>query len=166
MRLAIPFLVVLLLLNWSACTIPAPKQLGEPAETTPGEVSFEFAAPNDAAILVPVKINGQGPYKFVLDTGATFTCVDQKLVNRLNLPEWRGVGFGVITPTEGNVKLVTMNMFEVGQAKATDLKACTIDLLQMQKAGLDVNGLVGLNFLKSFQLTIDFKKKVLRLEKP
>ena len=72
----------------------------------------------------------------------------------------------MITPTEGNVKLVTGNMFEVGQTKATDLKASTIDLQQMQKAGLEVNGLVGLNFLKSFQLTIDFQKKVLHLEKP
>jgi predicted aspartyl protease len=166
MRLTIPFLVALLLINWTGCAITAPKQFGEPAETTPGEVSFELAAPNDAAILVPVKINGQGPYKFVLDTGATFTCIDQKLVDQLKLPESHGFGIGVITPIEGNVNLVTVDLFEVGQTKATDLKACTIDLQQMQKAGLQINGLVGLNFLKSFQLIIDFKKKILRLEKP
>src|SRR6266550_1398961 len=111
MRLATPFLVALLLLNWSGCAISAAKQLGEP-ETTPGEVSFELAAPNDAAILVPVKINGEGPYKFVLDTGATFTCIDQKLVDRLKLPEWRGqIGVGVIVPKEGNVKLVKLDTF-------------------------------------------------------
>ena len=165
MRLASLSLLTLLFLNWSGCAVTVPRQVGEPAETMPGEVSFELAAPNDAAILVPVKINGQGPYKFVLDTGATFTCIDQKLVDRLKLPELRGFGIGVITPTEGNIKLVTVNTFEVGEAKATNLNACAIDLQQMQTAGLEVNGLVGLNFLKSFQVTIDFRRKVLRLEK-
>src|SRR6266536_5384534 len=100
----------LLLLALSACTLPASKDFGTPASTVPGEVPFELAPPNDAAIIVPVKINGHGPFKFVLDTGATFTCIDQKLVSELKLPDWRGqFGVGVITPTEGNVKLVIVN---------------------------------------------------------
>ena len=87
MRCAILLFLVTLLASWSGCVIPAPKDVGIPAETAPGEVNFELAAPNDAAIIVPVKINGKGPYKFVLDTGATFTCIDQKLVDELKLPE-------------------------------------------------------------------------------
>ena len=166
MRFAAFLFVVLLLFASFSCAIPGTKDFGAPAETSPGEVHFELAAPNDAAILVPVKINGQGPYTFVLDTGATFTCIDQELVNQLKLPEWHGLGVGVVAPTEGNVKLVTVNTLEVGNAKATDLKACTIDLRQMQTFGLEAHGLVGLNFLKSFRLSIDFKKKLLRLEKP
>ncbi len=164
---AISFLCALALLACFACTMPASPDFGGPAETSPGEVHFDLAPPNDAAILVPVKINGHGPYKFVLDTGATFTCIDQKLVSELKLPDWRGqFGVGVITPTEGNVKLVIVNTLEVGNVKATDLKACTIDFRQMQTSGLNVDGLVGLNFLKSFRMIIDFKKKILRLEKP
>ena len=148
---------------FTACTIPS--QIGEPAQTSPGEVRFEMAPPNDAAILVPVKINGKGPYKFVLDTGATFTCVDTKLVDELKLPDYRGFGVAVITPGEGSVKLVSIDSLEVGQAKATKLQACTIDLQQMQKMGLDAKGLVGLNFLKSYRMSIDFDKRVLKLEK-
>jgi len=148
----------------TACTLP--NQIGAPAETSPGEVRFELASPNDAAIIVPVKINGRGPYKFVLDTGATFTCIDAKLVTELKLPEWRGTFGAVITPGEGNVRLVSVDSLEVGQAKATKLQACTIDLQQMQKQGLEVKGLVGLNLLKSYRMSIDFEKKVLRLDKP
>ncbi len=167
MRCATFLLCSLLSLVSLACTMPASPDFGGPAETSPGEVYFDLAPPNDAAILVPVKINGHGPYKFVLDTGATFTCIDQKLVSELKLPNWRGqFGVGVITPTEGNVKLVTVNTLEVGNVKATDLKACSIDFRQMQTSGLNVDGLVGLNFLKSFRMIIDFKKKILRLEKP
>src|SRR5438093_13711500 len=166
MRCAILLFLVTLLASWSGCVIPAPKDVGIPAETAPGEVSFELAPPNDAAIIVPVKINGRGPFKFVLDTGATFTCIDQKLVDQLKLPEWRGqFGAGVLAPTEGAVKLVSIDTFEVGNTKATDMKACAIEFSRLQTGGLDVRGLVGLNFLKSFQVKIDFKKKVLHLDK-
>src|SRR6266571_4155151 len=166
MRCAILLFLVLLLASWSACVIPASKDFGGAAETAPGEVNFELAPPNDAAIIVPVKINGHGPYKFVLDTGATFTCIDQKLVDELKLPEWRGqLGVGVIMPTEGNIKLVDIDSLEVGNVKAKELKACAIEFSRLQTGGLDARGLVGLNFLKSFRVKIDFKKKVLHLDK-
>lgn len=156
---------ILLLLIATACTIPGSKDFGAPASTTPGEVPFELAPPNDAAILVAVKINGRGPYKFVLDTGATFTCIDQKLVDELKLPEWRGQ-FGVgVMPVQGAVKLVELDTFEVGNVKATEMKAVAIEFSRLQTGGLDARGLVGLNFLKSFQMNIDFKKKILRLDK-
>jgi predicted aspartyl protease len=162
-------LIVVVLFVWffsafPGCTIPS--QVGEPSETSPGEVRFELAPPNDAAIIVPVKINGKGPYKFVLDTGATFTCVDAKLIEELKLPDWKGqFGVAVITPGEGSVRLVSVDSLEVGEAKATKLQACSIDLQQMQRMGLDVKGLVGLNFLKSYRVSIDFEKRTLRLDK-
>src|SRR5881396_405911 len=155
MRCAILLFLVTLLASWSGCVIPAPKDVGVPAETAPGQVNFELAPPNDAAIIVPVKINGKGPYKFVLDTGATFTCIDTKLVEELKLPEWKGqFGVAIITPGEGNVRLVSIETLEVGNAKASKLQACTIDLQQMNKMGLEVHGLVGLNFLKSYRMSI------------
>ena len=152
------------LLSLTACALP--NQTGAPVESSPGEVRFELAPPNDAAIIVPVKINGKGPYRFVLDTGATFTCIDNKLVEELKLPEWHGQFGTVIAPMEGNVRLVNLDSLEVGNAKAAKLQACTVDLKQMQTQGLDVKGLVGLNFLKSYRMSIDFEKKILRLEKP
>jgi predicted aspartyl protease len=166
-RFVLVILGTLISIVWSACTIPASKDFGMPVSTTPGEVPFELAAPNDAAIIVPVKINGRGPFKFVLDTGATFTCIDQKLVDELKLPEWRGqFGVGVLMPTEGGVKLVSIDTFEVGNVKATEMKACAIEFSRLQTGGLDARGLVGLNFLKSFRVNIDFKKRVLSLNKP
>ena len=165
-RTLINLFCALTLIIWAACTIPAPRDFGMPSSTTPGVVPFELAAPNDAAIIVPVKVNGHGPFKFVLDTGATFTCIDQKLVDQLKLTEWRGqFGVGVLAPTEGAVKLVSIDTFEVGNTKATDLKGCAIEFSRLQTGGLEARGLVGLNFLKSFHVSIDFEKKILRLDK-
>src|SRR5437879_3817438 len=167
MRCTVLLFLVVLLVSWSGCVIPAPKDFGVPAEIAPGEVPFKLAPPNDAAIIVPVKINGHGPYDFVLDTGATFTCIDQKLVDELKLPESRGqFGVGVLTPTDGAVKLVNIDTFEVGNVRATELKACAIEFSRLQTDRLDAHGLVGLNFLKSFRMTVDFKKRVLHLDRP
>lgn len=149
----------------SGCTLPGVSDWGSPSETKSGDIRFTLAPPNGAAILVPVKINGQGPYTFVLDTGATFTCIDQKLVDQLKLPEASGhVGIGVIV-IEGASKLVDVKSIEVGNATATELKACVIDFQRFQTAGLNAHGLVGLNFLKSYRVTIDFTNNMITLEK-
>jgi predicted aspartyl protease len=141
---------------------------GSPSETAPGEVSFKLAGPNEAALIVPVKINGKGPYDFVLDTGATFTCIDRPLADELKLPDWSGpLGSVVITGGEGQMGFVKIDMLEVGDtAKASELVACKLDLSRMQPPGFGIKGLVGLNFLKSYRVTIDFERKSLRLDKP
>jgi len=36
--------------------------------------------------MAPVKINGQGPYRFLVDTGATRSAIAQRLVQLLQLP--------------------------------------------------------------------------------
>jgi hypothetical protein len=36
-------------------------------------------------VLVPITISGQGPFDFVLDTGASFSLIDQSLATRLGL---------------------------------------------------------------------------------
>jgi predicted aspartyl protease len=36
-------------------------------------------------LLIPVTVNGQGPFLFVLDTGATRTMLDRGLADRLQL---------------------------------------------------------------------------------
>jgi hypothetical protein len=64
------------------------------------------------------------------------------------------------------MKLLKVDTLEVGDAKASGLTACAVDLSRIAPPGLGIKGLVGLNFLKSYRVTIDFEKKSLRLEKP
>ena len=168
MRTSVRALLVFLLLAQSfGCELPSTGEVGAPADAAPGTVAFKMAGPNDAAIIVSVKINGRGPYDFVLDTGATFTCVDDALADELKLPEWKG-GFGtvVVGPAGGAMKLLKIDTLEVGDAKASGLVACSLDLDRIAPPGLGIHGLVGLNFLKPYRVTIDFEKKSLRLEKP
>ena len=162
------FSILLLTLLALGCGMPSGVSPGSPSETAPGEVSFKLAGANEAAMIVSVKINGKGPYDFVLDTGATFTCVDQKLAEELTLRDWSGpLGTVVITGGEGEMGFVKIDVLEVGDTvKASDLVACKLDLGRMQPPGFGIKGLVGLNFLKSYRVTIDFERKLLRLDKP
>lgn len=135
------------------------------ADVKPGEIAFRLAEPNDTAIIVPVTIDGKGPYDFVLDTGATLTCVGDSLASELALPEPRGVfGRGATIGGSGNMRLVQIESLRIGETEATNVMACAIDLSNIRQLGLDVRGLLGLNVLKNFRVTLDFERKVMRLE--
>lgn len=130
-------------------------------------VSFELAGAGGAAVVVPVYLNGGGPHAFVVDTGATFTCIHEPLADSLDLPEQTGgVGFGAGIGGSGRVRLVRVDSLRVGATSAFDLTACAIPLGELQQAGLDAEGLLGLNFLKSFRVTFDFETNTMHLDRP
>ena len=142
----------------------APARTEAPADSAAGEVAFELAGPGGAALVVPVHLNGRGPFDFVLDTGATFTCVDERLAGELGLPPARGVvGVGAGVGGTGQMRLVAVDSVRVGAARARELTACALDLRHIGSVGLEVDGLLGLNFLRSFHVTLDFEREVLLL---
>ena len=159
--------VIILALALAACMDTGPSRVEVPADSAAGEVSFELAGPNGTALMVPVRINGQGPYDFVLDTGATVTCVDARLANELALPEVRGViGTGAGIGGQGQLRLVQLDSLHVGTVSAHDMEACVVDLQNLEGLGLEVHGLVGLNMLREFRVTLDFTRNILTLAKP
>jgi predicted aspartyl protease len=148
----------------AACDDAAPRFVRAPADSAAGEIRFRLAGFNDAALLVPVHINGAGPFDFVLDTGATLTCVDAALLDRLGIePDAGRLGRGMDVTSPGSVQLLRIDSLRVGDALAADLGGCVLDLAHIQDAGLDVHGLLGLNFLKEFRVVLDFEREVLLL---
>ncbi len=91
------------------------------------------------------------------------TCCAEELKH----PKWSGsLGSIVMSGGEGQIGFVEIDKLEVGDtASATDLVSCKLDLSRMQPPGFSMKGLLGLNFLKSYRMTIDFERNSLRLEK-
>jgi predicted aspartyl protease len=148
----------------AACQ-PAPSRIAMPADSAAGEVAFDLAGPADAALVVPVHVNGEGPFDFILDTGATITCVADSTAVRLGLqerPMSGGVGVGV--GGTGRLRLATVDSVRLGEARAYDLPVCLVDLSQTRVLGTEVHGLLGLNFLKPYRVTLDFERRVVRLQ--
>jgi len=157
---------MLLLLAVAGCETGAPGAVRLPADAEAGEVDFRMAGPGGAALMVPVYVNGEGPLDFVLDTGATFTCVSEQTAERLALPERHATGVGVGVGGTGRLRLVQIDSLRLGGAVAADLPACRLDLSHAEALGIGLDGLLGLNFLSNFLLTVDFEREVVRLEPP
>ena len=155
--------VALLFLVLTACDFTGAVRTDAPADSAAGEVEFKLTGPNEAALVVPVSINGRAPVDFVLDTGATLTCIDVSLARVLNLSDEGPIGgVGIGAMTVGRIETVRIDTLRLGHAVAYDLPACRLDLAPLREA-FGAQGLLGLNFLKEFDVALDFERRVLRL---
>ncbi len=165
-RLATFFLVALAAPALGACGVGGPSRVTTPADSAAGEIAFDLVGPGEAALVVPVEINGEGPFQFILDTGATLTCVADSTAARLDLPERPSAGVGVGVGGTGRLRLARVDSLRIGEARAYDLPVCLIDLAHAGIIGAPIDGLVGLNVLKEFRVSLDFERRVLRLDDP
>lgn len=141
-----------------------PTRTEAPADSAAGETAFELVGAGGAALVVPVHVNGEGPFNFVLDTGATLTCVEDDVAEQLGLQEASGVsGIGAGVAGTGRMRLVEIDSLRVGDARATGLNACALDLQHTSVIGIEIDGLLGLNFLRAFRMTLDFQREILLL---
>lgn len=145
----------------------APDRVDVTADTIATGAPLELVGPGDAAVTVQVHVNGRGPYRFIVDTGATMTCLDRGLADRLQLEEPAGqLGMGMgIGQEPGSLRLLRIDSLTVGEATATGLTGCALDLARFEQIGIEVDGLLGLNFLQEFRVTLDFPAGRLRLER-
>ena len=141
-----------------------PPRVQAPVDSAAGEVPFRLVGPGGAAILVRAVLNGRDSVDLIVDTGATLTCVDDRFARELQLPEQRGVvGTGIGVGGSGRVRLVRVDSLRVGAATARNLSVCSLDLAAVERVSPGVRGLLGLNFLRSFRVTFDFRREVMLL---
>lgn len=133
-----------------------------PPDSASGEIPFT----GTAAMLVPVHINGEGPLQFALDTGSTLTCVDHRVAERLQLPERperRGVTAGAAGI--GHIRVVMLDSLRVGGVGMHEVSACVVELGHARRVGVEIDGLLGLNFLRAYHVGIDFDRGILSLRR-
>lgn len=104
---------------------------------------------------VPVKVIEQGPFDFLIDTGAQNTVLSTSLAARLSLaPEGRARLIGV-AGTE-MVDTVEIDQIDLGSRSYYSLLA---PLLEHGNIGAD--GILGLDSLQGQRVLIDFRKKLI-----
>jgi hypothetical protein len=81
------------------------------------------------------------------------------------LPDVPGtISLGAGVGETGRFELARIDTFRVGGAVATELPACVLDLTRFRQIGVDIHGLVGLNLLKQFRVSLDFDRRTLTLQ--
>jgi len=122
--------------------------------TSSNTVPFQLL---DNRMFVDVMIDGQGPFKFVFDTGGN-NCLTPEVAKKLNLPmksieDATGAG-------EKSVKAwkVQTTTFQIGALKLSSQEFMVLDFSQIKKA-FDLpafDGIFGYEFLQKFSARIDF----------
>jgi predicted aspartyl protease len=110
------------------------------------------------AVVVPVTINGQGPFSFLLDTGSNRSAVSSDLASRLGLPVVAKTIMVTSTGTEPQL-VVAFDRMAVGSVETAGLLASLIPAGQLKSAIPGVDGIVGQDFLSASDYTLDYQKK-------
>lgn len=113
--------------------------------------------------LVPVTINGKGPYTFALDTGASQSLVDAAVAKELGVAK-SGDSHPVAGITEvTNVRTIKVASWSVGSVRLPPTSVVAANL-PFGNADHGVQGLLGSDMLSAFDIvTIDYEHEVLRL---
>jgi predicted aspartyl protease len=155
------------------CTVAGASAVSAPGDSTladePGpravkSVPFTLAKPGKPLILLETMVNGKGPYRFVLDTGASLTMISAELAKKLELKQdktQKAVGAGGSL----EVHFGTLKSLAVGATQLESLKVGIMDLTSISKAiETDIDGIVGYNFLKNFRVSIDYPRQTVSFE--
>jgi predicted aspartyl protease len=128
------------------------------AQSEPLDFSF---VEGTALVVVPVRINGQGPYKFLLDTGATNTILSTAVADKLKLKKDRDQ---TLRSAGGNVPATIrgIDRLHIGKTllEKVEIVVANFDLLQ----SLRVDGILGGDYLRRFRVAIDYEKQIVEIE--
>jgi predicted aspartyl protease len=107
---------------------------------------------------VPVMIEGQGPFRFMIDTGAQATVVTRALRDRLALPSLgRATLVGMAATVQ--VELVRLNGLEFA-ARVFDALHAPI----LEEAHIGADGILGLDSLQDLRVLVDFRNQTIAVD--
>lgn len=136
-----------------------------PAEAEGRDVPLEVVEGRGGAVLAfaPVLIEDEGPFLFALDTGASQSVVDRRIVGELGLDVVGSAG--PITGVTGQVEaeLVRVDEWRIGDVELDPARITTVELPDPRgREGLQ--GLLGSDVLSNFgAIAVDYESEKLVL---
>jgi hypothetical protein len=145
----------------------------------PGSPQPEAAKPEPALLTLPFElasnkiymqtdVNGEGPYPFVLDTGAPFSVLDWDLADSLKIRVFHtgdvgGAGLGTVKlGTATGVRIAVDGL----RYQPRRMEVIPLNETLSPAEGRDVMGLIGDDVLERFVTEFDFAGREVRLYKP
>ncbi len=114
------------------------------------------------SLVVQVLLNGSVDAHLIVDTGATMTVLSYDLGIELGLLSGSDVSLNTVNTAGGSVQvnMTHVGTIQVGSAKATHVAVAIHDLPGSISG---VSGLLGMSFLRQFEVTLDAEQGFLRL---
>lgn len=143
-----------------AAAVPTIAQEAEPTTPLEPAASEIVASETDRynRMTVPVTIEGQGPFRFMIDTGAQATVVTRALRDRLGLPS---LGHATL------VGMAARKQVEVVRVNGLEFAARVFDAIHapmLEEAHIGADGILGLDSLQDLRVLIDFRKQSIAVD--
>ncbi|MFL6727701.1 MAG: retroviral-like aspartic protease family protein [Sphingomicrobium sp.] len=107
---------------------------------------------------VEVRINGRGPYRFLVDSGADTSAVGLRIARELQLPIGTEAVLHGMTAT-AVVDRVLVNEMSLGQSSIRNL-----EVPALREDDLGGEGMIGIDALAGQRLMMDFERRIIRAE--
>ncbi len=112
----------------------------------------------ETRLAVEVRVNGRGPYRFVVDSGADTSVVGLRIARDLQLPLGRPVILNATT-ARSVVDRVKVHELLVGSSAFRNL-----ELPALSEHDLGGAGMIGIDALVNQRLMMDFEKQLIKVE--
>ena len=145
-------LAALLALSLATAASAQPDQIEDVIGDAPSDEAT-LTADRHKRMTVPVTIAGEGPYRFLIDTGAQATVVTHRLVEDLSLRR-SGTATLVAMGSSRQVETVELDDLEFANRSVSGLIS---PLLHTSNIGAD--GILGLDSLQDTRVLIDFRER-------
>ena len=143
------------LLSLSATQAPPADKV---APGVPSRVKFEILPTRHMA--VNIKVNGQGPFRVIFDTGAPISLLNGKVAKAAKLGKGKEA-FPLLFGMQGQV---TVKELEVGSLKAENVSVIVMDhptVKAISEALGPIEGIIGFPFFAKFRTELDYQTKTM-----
>ncbi len=115
------------------------------------------------AVLVPVFIDGIGPYQFLLDTGSTNTSIDRELGRSLGL---QPNGEATVETVVGRIPVTIANAqtVSIGPVVEANVEILVRDIEGLRRLDPHIRGVLGQNALMHSNYLLDYKHRTLEFD--
>ena len=126
-------------------------------------VSLRYSLVNGHQLTVAVTINQSGPFTFLLDTGSQVTVLDPTLAAQLHLGA-EGQASVTNAGFSSSGFFSQVDAVEAGTLSVSGLRVLVSDLGHLRAHRIEVQGILGEDFLDHFDLLIDNRQKLVCLD--
>src|SRR5690349_10626801 len=147
-----------------AAALPASRALAQPAgeqielpDSDEPNAKLDTTQSANEHMLAPVSINDQGPFYFLLDTGANTSCVSHRLVEKLELTPAGPARVHTVVGVRDRPSVI-IDRLQVGSRHRRGVLAPSLPIDEPK-----VDGVLGVDWLKGQRLVLDFKDRKMEI---
>ena len=112
----------------------------------------------ETRLSVEVQVNGRGPYRFIVDSGADTSVVGLKIARELELPLGRPAVLNGMTSRD------IVDRVKVAELTLGPTTVRNLELPALREVDLGGEGMIGIDALVQQRLMMDFEKRLIKVE--